>query len=158
MAGIRGTSAPRVGVRASGLVVTGLVATAVAMVLTTLAAALARAAGVDLVVAEGEESVPLAGFAVVTGVFSVVGVVLALALRRWSVRPAERFVPTTVTLTALSLVAPFLSAADGATTVVLVVLHLLAAGVMIPALAHGLSGTTGWRRGPRPRRARRSPR
>lgn len=63
------------------LVGTGLLATLAAMVASTLAAALARAAGVDLEVPDGGETIPLSGIAVVTGVFSVVGVVIAPALR-----------------------------------------------------------------------------
>ena len=74
------------------------------MVATTLAAALARAAGVDFAVEDGEQTIPLSGIAFVTGFFSVVGVVIAVAMRRWSARPAERFVRTTLSLTALSLV------------------------------------------------------
>ena len=117
---------------------TGFVAAAVAMVATTLAAALARAAGVDFEVPEGGETIPVSGFAVVTGFFSVVGVVMAAGLLRWSARPAERFVRTAVTLTVISLVPPLLSGADTATTTALVGLHLVAATVMIPALARSL--------------------
>ncbi|WUU96546.1 DUF6069 family protein [Actinoallomurus sp. NBC_01490] len=53
--------------RFRGLVGTGFVATLAAMVATTLAAALAQAVGVDFEVPDGGESVPLSGFAVVTG-------------------------------------------------------------------------------------------
>lgn len=95
--------------RFRGLVVTVVIATLAAMVATTLAAALARAVGVDFEIPDGGETIPLAGFAVVTGVFSVVGIVIAVALLRWSARPAERFVWTAVSLTAISLVPPFLS-------------------------------------------------
>jgi hypothetical protein len=72
------------------------------MVATTLAAALTQAVGVDFEVPDGGDTIPLSGFAVVTGFFSVVGIVLAAALLRWSARPAQRFVETAVTLTALS--------------------------------------------------------
>ena len=74
--------------RLRGLAVTGFVAALAAMVATTLAAALAQAVGVDFEVPDGGETIPLAGFAVVTGVFSVVGIVIAVALLRWSARPA----------------------------------------------------------------------
>ena len=60
-----------------GLAVTGFVATLAAMVATTLVAALEQAVGVDFEVPDGGEAIPLAGFAVVTGVFSVVGIVIA---------------------------------------------------------------------------------
>ena len=121
---------------------TGFIATVAAMVATVLAAALAQAVGVDFEVPDGGETIPLSGFAVVTGFFSVVGVVMAAALLRWSARPAERFVRTAVTLTAISLVPPVLSEADTATTTALLGLHLVAATVMIPTLARSLRTRT----------------
>ena len=127
--------------RPRGLAGTGILATLVAMVVTTVAATLARAAGVDFAVSGGE-TIPVSGVAVMTGLFSVVGVFIAVALRRWSARPAERFVWTAVSLTAISLVPPFLSGAGAATTATLVGLHLVAATVMIPALARSLRTRT----------------
>ncbi len=124
--------------RLRGLAGAGFMATLAAMVATTLVAALARAVGVDFEVPEGGETIPLSGFAVVTGLFSLVGVVMAAALLRWSARPAERFVRTAVTLTAISLVPPLLSGANSATTSALLGLHLVAATVMIPTLARNL--------------------
>src|SRR5919112_599026 len=88
--------------RLRGLAGTGFIAALAAMVATTLAAALAQAVGVDFEVPDGGETIPLSGFGVVTGFFSVVGVVIAVALRRWSARPAQRFVWTAVSLTAIS--------------------------------------------------------
>lgn len=120
------------------LAATGFVATLAAMIATTLAAALARAVGVDFEVSGSGEMIPLSGIAVVTGFFSVVGVVLALALLRWSARPAERFTWTAASLTAVSFVPPVLSGADAATITALVALHLVAATVMIPTLAWSL--------------------
>ena len=128
--------------RPRGLAVTGFLATFAAMVATTLAAALAQAVGVDFEVPDGGETIPLAGFAVVTGVFSVVGIVIAVALLRWSARPAERFVWTAMSLTAISLVPPLLSGATTATTTALLGLHLVAATVMIPTLASSLRTRT----------------
>jgi len=93
-------------------------------------------------VPDGGETIPLSGFAVVTGFFSVVGIVIAAALLRWSARPAERFVRTAVTLTAISLVPPLLSGADTATITALLGLHLVAATVMIPTLARSLRTRT----------------
>jgi len=129
--------------RLRGLAMTGSIATLAAMMATTLAAALARAGGVDFEVPDGGETIPLSGFAVVTGFFSVVGIVIAVALLRWSARPAERFVWTAVSLTVLSLVPPLLSGADAATTAALIGLHLVAATVMIPTLARSLRSRTG---------------
>jgi hypothetical protein len=124
--------------RLRGLAITGLVATLVAMAATTLAAALAQAVGVDLEVDDGGENIPLSGIAVMTGFFSIVGVVIAVALLHWSARPAERFVWTAVALTAISLVPPLLAAANSAATFALIGLHLVAATVMIPPLARSL--------------------
>jgi len=125
--------------RFRGLAGTGLVAALAAMAAVTLAAALAKAAGVDFELPDGGgETIPLPGFAVVTGFFSVVGIAIAAALLRWSARPAERFVGTAVALTAISLVPPFLSGGNAATVTVLLGLHLVAAAVMIPALARSL--------------------
>jgi hypothetical protein len=117
---------------------TGCVATLAAMAATTVTAALAQAAGVDFAIPNGGESIPLSGFAVVTGFFSVVGIVIAAALLRWSARPAARFLWTAVSLTALSLVPPLASGANTATTITLLGLHLVPATVMIPTLARSL--------------------
>ncbi|MGF0172465.1 DUF6069 family protein [Streptomyces sp. Marseille-Q5077] len=142
---VAGTASGRAGHtrRLRGLAGTGLTATLAAMVATTLAAALAKAAdGVDFEVPDGGETIPLSGFAVVTGFFSAVGVVIAVALLRWSVRPAGRFVWTAVSLTAISLVPPLLSGANTATTAALLGLHLVPAAVMIPTLARSLRTRT----------------
>jgi hypothetical protein len=123
---------------------TGLVATFAAMVATTVVAAVAKAVGVDFKVSDGE-TIPMSGITFMTAVFSVIGIVIAVALRRWSARSAERFVQTAVILTVLSLVAPFLSGGDAATVAALVGLHLVAATVMIPSVARSLRQQTGSR-------------
>jgi hypothetical protein len=133
-----GTSYAR---RLGGLAGTGLLATLAAMAATTLAAALTRSLGVDLEVSGGEP-IPVSGIGVVTGFFSLVGIVIAAPLLRWSARPAEVFVWTAVSLTAISLVPPFLSGANAATITTLVALHLVAAAVMIPAVARSLRTRT----------------
>ena len=128
--------------RLRGLAVTGFLATLAAMLATTLVAASARAIGVDFQVGKDGETIPLSGFAAVTGFFSVVGIVIAAALLRWSARPAERFVWTAVSLTAISLVPPLISGANTATITALLGLHLVAATVMIPSLAQNLRART----------------
>jgi hypothetical protein len=120
------------------LAITGAVAALAAMVATTIAAALARAVGVDFEVPDGGAAIPLAGFAVVTGSFSAVGILIAAGLLRWSARPSERFVWTAVSLTAISMAPPLLSGANTGTAIALVGLHLVAAAVMIPTLARSL--------------------
>ncbi|AEV84633.1 hypothetical protein ACWT_3610 [Actinoplanes sp. SE50] len=118
---------------------TGLLATLAAMAATTVTAALARCAGVDFELPDGGQSIPLPGFAVMTGIFSTAGVLIAVALRRWSAVPAVRFVTITAVLTVLSLIAPVLSGGNPATVLALLALHLIAAAVMIPGLARSLS-------------------
>lgn len=128
--------------RLRGLGGTGFVATLAAMLATTLAAGLAQAVGVDFEVPDGGETIPLSGIAVVTGFFSVVGIVIAIGLLCWSARPAERFVWTAWLLTAISLVPPLLSGANTATATTLLGLHLVAATVMIPTLARSVRTRT----------------
>lgn len=118
-------------------VATGLAAAVAAAALTAAVAAVARAAGVDFEVTGGE-AVPVSGIAFVTAVFSVVGVVLAAALRRWSDRPVQWWWRTTVVLTAVSLVPPFLAAAGTATALTLALLHLVAAALVVPVVARAL--------------------
>jgi hypothetical protein len=115
---------------------TGLLATLAAMVATGLGAALAAAAGVSLEVQGGE--LPATGIAFVTAVFSLVGVALAAVLLRWGSRPDAMFVRIAVGLTGLSLVPPLAWANDAATTVTLIALHLVAAGIVVPPLARSL--------------------
>ena len=124
--------------RLVGVVRTGQLASLVAVVATTAAAGLATALGVELEVPEDGETIPLSGIAFVTGVFSLAGVVIAAALARWTSRPRRNFVRTTLVLTALSLVPPWVVGAAASTSVTLVVLHLVAAAVVIPTLARTL--------------------
>ena len=120
------------------LLTTGLLAVVAAMTATTVAAAIAKALGVDFQLPDATEPIPLAGFAVVTGMFCVIGVLIAAALLRWTTTPAKRFLQTTTILTALSLVAPLVSGADAGTITGLIALHLIAAAVMIPTLTRHL--------------------
>ncbi len=113
-----------------------------AVVATTAVAALATAAGVELEVPAYGGTIPLSGIAFVTGVFSLVGVVIAAALLRWSARPRAHFVRTTSVLAALSLVPPWVVGMAASTSITLVVLHLVAAAVMIPSLARSLDAVS----------------
>ena len=119
------------------LVATGLAAAIAAAALNAAVAAAARAAGVDFEVTGGE-AVPVSGIAFVTAAFSVVGVVLAAALRRWSDQPVQWWWRTTIALTAASMVPPFLAAADTATALTLDLLHLVAAALVVPVVARSL--------------------
>lgn len=121
------------------LLLPGLAAAAGAAVAVTAVAALAMAVGVDFELPDGGESIPLLGFTQLTFVFSVVGVLIALAIRRWAPRPARAWVRIAVALTALSLVPPFLVDANLATACTLVLAHLIAAAIVIPVIARRLA-------------------
>ncbi|MDX5461165.1 DUF6069 family protein [Micromonospora tulbaghiae] len=54
------------------------------MVVTTTAATLARATGVDFEIPDGGEAIPLGGLVVVTGFFSLLGVLIAVVLLRFN--------------------------------------------------------------------------
>ena len=123
--------------RGRRLAVTGLGAAVAAAAINAVVAAVARAAGVELEVTGGE-AIPVSGIAFVTVVLSVLGLLIAAALSRWSDSPAQWWLRTTVVLTAVSLVPPFLAAADPATAATLVALHLLAAAVVVPVVARTL--------------------
>lgn len=123
--------------RVAPLVTGGLVAIAVAAVATSAVAWVGDLAGISLAV--GGAPIPVPGFAMLTVVFSVVGLVLALVLRRAARRPRAVFVRTTVALTALSLVPDVLADATPATKALLMLTHLVAAAIVIPAVARRLS-------------------
>jgi hypothetical protein len=122
---------------AKPLVTAGLTAAAVAAVATATVAAVGEFAGISLVV--GGAPIPVSGFAVLTVIFSVVGLVLALVLARTARRPRTAFVRTTIMLTALSLVPDVLADASSATKALLMLAHLVAAAIVIPAIARRLS-------------------
>jgi Family of unknown function (DUF6069) len=116
------------------LVVPGLAGAVTAAAGAMLVGALAGAAGVDFELPDGGESVPILGIGNLAFVFSLVGLVIAAALRRWTTRPAPTFLHIAVVLTAVSLIPPFLVGANLATSVGLVLTHLATAAIMIPVL------------------------
>jgi hypothetical protein len=99
---------------------------------TTAGAAVLRAAGVPLA-AHGE--IQLAAFAQLTLIAAICGGVLLAVLVRRSAAPRRRFVQITAGLTALSCAAPLAAADTAASRAGLVVLHLLAAAIVVPVLA-----------------------
>jgi hypothetical protein len=119
------------------LITGGLTATAVAAAATATIAAAGEFAGISLLV--GGAPIPVSGFAVLTVIGSVVGLVLALVLARSARRPRTAFVRTTIALTALSLVPDVLADASVATKVLLMLTHVVAAAIVIPAIARRLS-------------------
>ncbi len=123
--------------RTSSLPRTGVAAAAVASVATTTAAALGHAAGISLDM--GGEPIPVLGFGTLTAVFSLVGLVIAAVLSRWARHPQATFVRTTVLLTAVSLVPDAIADAGSSTKALLMLTHLIAAAIVIPAVARRLA-------------------
>ncbi|MEU5530754.1 DUF6069 family protein [Micromonospora chersina] len=119
------------------LIGAGVLATVAASAATMAVAAAGHAAGVSLDVAGAP--IPVAGFGVLTAAFSLVGVVIAALLFRFARRPRRTFVRTTVVLTVLSLVPDVIADAGAATKVLLMLTHLVAAAIVIPAVARRLA-------------------
>jgi len=115
----------------------GALAAIVAAVATVAVALGAKAIDISLDV-DGDE-IPVPGFAFGTLLGSAVGTGLAIALARWAKRPARTFAVITVVLTVLSLIPVVTADADTATQVALVLSHVVAAAIVIPALTRRLS-------------------
>ncbi|MBQ0851407.1 hypothetical protein J8N05_24890 [Streptomyces sp. BH-SS-21] len=122
----------------------GALAVFAGAVVTEAFALVARGVGVPMEAAgpgatEAAE-IPVGGFAGGVLFWSVVGVVLAMALARWAERPARTFVVITVALTVLSLAGPAVAPHTATSTqIVLAVSHVVAAAVVIPPLAGRLA-------------------
>ena len=123
--------------RTTALIGTGLAAAAAASAATMLVAVAGRAAGVSLDVSGAP--IPIFGFGVLTAIFSVVGLILAAVLARTTRHPRRVFVRTTVVLTALSLIPDLIADATPGTRALLMLTHLVAAAIVIPAVARRLS-------------------
>ena len=115
---------------------TGAVALALASGATAAVAAAGHAAGISLHV--GGAPIPVTGFAVLTAVCSLAGLVLAVVLARVARHPRTAFVRSTVVLTALSLVPDVIADATPGTKMLLMLTHLVAAAIVIPAVARRL--------------------
>ncbi|OLE21435.1 MAG: hypothetical protein AUG49_22060 [Catenulispora sp. 13_1_20CM_3_70_7] len=131
------TAVPSVTATTGPLVGTGVVAAALASGATTIVAAAGHAAGISLDV--GGAPIPVTGFAVLTAVFSLVGLVLAAVLSPAARRPRSTFIRSTVVLTVLSLVPDVIADATPATKALLMLTHLVAASIVIPAVARQLT-------------------
>ncbi|RAO13732.1 hypothetical protein ONO23_03484 [Micromonospora noduli] len=116
---------------------TGAVATAAASAATMTVAAAGHLAGISLDL--GGAPIPVTGFGVLTAVFSLIGVAIAASLARFARRPRLTFVRTTVVLTVLSLVPDVIADAGAATKALLMLTHLVAAAIVIPAVARRLA-------------------
>ena len=131
------TTVPSISATTGSLVATGVAAAALASGATTIVAAAGNAAGISLDV--GGAPIPVLGFAVLTAVFSLVGLVLAVVVSRTARRPRRTFIRTTVALTVLSLVPDVIADATPATKALLMLTHLVAAAIVIPAVARRLT-------------------
>jgi hypothetical protein len=131
------TTVPGVTATTGSLVGTGVAAAALASAATTIVAAAGNAAGISLDV--GGAPIPLVGFATLTAFFSSVGLVLAAVLSRMARRPRSTFVRSTVVLTVLSFVPDVIAPAAPATKALLMLTHLVAAAIVIPAVARRLT-------------------
>jgi hypothetical protein len=116
----------------------GVAAAVVAAVATTVLAAVASAAGVSFADDSGA-SIPLAGFAQLTLVFSLVGVSIAAVMARKARRPRPTFVRTAIALTALSFVPDLTFGFDAGSAATLITLHSVAAAIVVPTLAGRLA-------------------
>lgn len=116
---------------------TGLLATVAASAATMGVAAVGHAAGISLDM--GGAPIPVTGFGVLTAAFSLVGVILAAVVSRFARRPRRTFVSTTVVLTVLSLVPDAIADAGAGTKALLMLTHLVAAVIVIPAVARRLA-------------------
>jgi hypothetical protein len=125
-------AAPTVG----SLLLAGSAATVAAAVATALVAAAGEAVGISTAVSG--TPIPASGFAVMTVIFSVLGLVIAAVLRRFARRPRTAWLRTTVALTVLSFVPDVLADAAVATKILLMLTHVVAAAIVIPAVARRL--------------------
>jgi len=134
------TTTPAVTVPAAtsvrSMLLIGIAVTATAAVATSAVAAAGSAFGISLDVYGAP--IPVNGFATLTVLFSLVGVVLAAALRRFARHPRRAFLRTTVALTALSLVPDVIADAATGTKILLMLTHLVAAAIVVPAVARRL--------------------
>jgi amino acid transporter len=116
----------------------GVAAAVVASVATTVLAATASAAGVSFADSTGA-SIPIAGFAQLTLVFSLIGVGMAAIMARKARRPRATFVRTAIALTALSFVPDLTFGFDASSAATLIALHTVAAAIVVPTLAGRLA-------------------
>ena len=134
---VSATHAPVTAPTLGSLLLTGSAATIGAAVATAVVATAGRAVGISLAVSGAP--IPVSGFAVMTVIFAVLGLVIAVALRRFAHHPRAAWLRATVALTALSFVPDALADAAVSTKALLMLTHLVAAAIVIPAVARRLS-------------------
>jgi hypothetical protein len=122
---------------ARSLLRTGSLAGLAAAGATTAVAAVGDAAGVSHDIAG--EPIPLLGFAQLTFVGALLGVAIAVVLARRAAHARGTFLKVTAALLVLSFVPDVLADAAVDTRALLVLTHLVAAAIVVPALAARLS-------------------
>ncbi|GAB1645375.1 DUF6069 family protein [Krasilnikovia sp. MM14-A1259] len=118
----------------------GLAAAVVASAATTCLAAVASTAGISFADSTGA-SIPIAGFAQLTLVFSLVGVAIAAVMARTARRPRRTFIRTTIALTVLSFIPDLTFGFDPGSAATLIALHTVAAAIVVPTVAGRLART-----------------
>ena len=113
----------------------GLVAAAIAALVTTLLAVIAKVAGVDFGSSVGD--VPISAFPMLTVYCSVIGIIIAEVIIRVATMPRSTFQITMIVLTGLSLVPDVLPFFEFDLTFVgvLCLTHLVAAAIVVPMIA-----------------------
>lgn len=105
----------------------------------------ARAVGVPFNVAlpgtgVAPAAIPATGLAWAVAELGLIGIVIAVCLARFATRPRSTWKRTAWTLTALSCVPSLVAVTDSYTTnIMLVISHLVAAAVIVPAVAARLA-------------------
>jgi hypothetical protein len=121
------------------LLAVGLAAGLAAAAANVAIAAAARGLDVSLKLSSSggaaSKPIPVAGFATMTLIGMLAGLLLAGGSVRWATRPATRFTTLAIVGTVLSLVPAIVLAADAATMLVLVVTHVTAAVIIVTSLA-----------------------
>ena len=115
----------------------GAVAGVTAAAATAAVAATAHGLGVSLETAPGQ-AIPVAGFATLTLVFTAVGMLIARVMTRWAADPRTTFTRMAIVLTVLSFVPDMVISAGVATKLTLMLTHVVAAAIVIPALSSRL--------------------
>jgi hypothetical protein len=116
----------------------GLAAAVTAAFATTALGEAASAAGVSFADRTGT-SIPIAGFAQLTLVFSLIGVGMAAIMARKARRPRATFTRTAVGLTVLSFVPDLTFGFDASSAATLITLHTVAAAIVVPTVAKRLA-------------------
>jgi Family of unknown function (DUF6069) len=118
----------------------GVAAAVAASVATTVLAGIASAAGVSFADRTGA-GIPIAGFAQLTLIFSLIGVGMAAVMARKARRPRATFTRTALVLTGLSFVPDLTFGFDAASAATLITLHTVAAAIVVPTLVGRLART-----------------